>query len=318
MRPDKTHGRDCANGAPSAAFVTAADLRTRGETYIKWRCGHRFAGPVNRCAEPDNMSAAIKSQDPDDFQDVPGFLSAMAMSMAKGEVIEPHSHPRGQLVFAVSGVIEATVGDRYWTVPPQRGLWIPPGVEHGSQARTDLSMRNVYVRVEDAEIELPATPTLFPVTPLLRELIVRAAELPIEDGATGASAQIVSLILNELRFVDPGGFSMRQLDEARLRRIEAELRRNPGDTRTIEEWADLAGMSARTLTRRIKSDTGLSFASWRLQIRLNEAIGRIVDGEPIAVIAYSLGYETSGSFSRMFRRVMGLSPTELRTNFNGG
>ena len=38
---------------------------------------------------------------------------------------------------------------------------------------------------------------------------------------------------------------------------------------------------------------------------------KLVAGEPITSIALSLGYETIGSFSRMFKRTMGVSPSEL-------
>jgi len=31
-------------------------------------------------------------------------------------------------------------------VPPQRAVWLPPGVEHGIRVVSDLQMRNIYLR----------------------------------------------------------------------------------------------------------------------------------------------------------------------------
>jgi AraC-like DNA-binding protein len=36
-----------------------------------------------------------------------------------------------------------------------------------------------------------------------------------------------------------------------------------------------------------------------------------VNGEAVTAVAMSLGYDNAGSFSRMFKRAMGASPSEL-------
>jgi AraC-like DNA-binding protein len=134
---------------------------------------------------------------------------------------------------------------------------------------------------------------------------------PIEEKLVGAAASLVDLLFNELRFLPPEDFSTPRLSDPRLRRIEDGLRRDPGDTRSTEDWARLAQMSSRTLSRRIHEETSMSFADWRQQLRLNEAVVRLVEGESVTSVALSLGYENVGSFSRMFKRVMSISPSEL-------
>jgi AraC-like DNA-binding protein len=208
--------------------------------------------------------------------------------------------------------MEISTSGRHWLIPPHRALWLPPETEHKARpARTPVELRTVYVRVADVSIQLPLVPTLVYVTPLLRELIVRATDLPIEDGISGAAVHIVELIFSELHFVPPGEFDMPRVTDTRLVRIEQQLRQDPGDTRGVERWAALGNMSSRTLGRRLKAETGLSFAAWRRQIRLAEAVIRLVECESITSIALSLGYENIGSFSRMFKRAMGITPSEL-------
>ncbi|CAN7660140.1 helix-turn-helix transcriptional regulator [Caballeronia sp. LjRoot34] len=257
------------------------------------------------------MAIVKKSSNPDDFQDVPGFVAAMSMTYASGAIQARHAHKRAQLLFAVSGVMWVSTSERHWLLPPQRALWIPPNTEHEMRARTDVELRNLYVRMDNPPIPLPHTPTLIYVTPLLRELVVRAVELPIEEGVAGAAAQIVALIFSELQFLPSGEFDLPRVHDPRLVKVEEGFKKDLGDPRGIEEWAALGNMSSRTLGRKLKAETGLSFAAWRQQIRLTEAVVRLVKGEAVTSVALTLGYENTGSFSRMFKKTMGISPSEL-------
>lgn len=254
-----------------------------------------------------------KSQNREDFQDVPGYVAAMARHFPRGYVNPQHAHKRGQLIYAISGVMEVSTIDHHWLLPPQRALWMPPQVKHEMRSRTDVELRTLFVRVPDVEQPLPEVPALVYVTPLLRELILRAVDLPVENGASGVAAQVLSLIFCEMRFVPPTEFYMPRVSDPRLVRVEDALRHEPGSHEGVEHWASLANMSLRTFARRIKDETGLSFTDWRQQIRLTEAVVGLVGGEPVTTVALSLGYENTGSFSRMFKRVMGISPSELST-----
>jgi len=76
--------------------------------------------------------------------------------------------------------------------------------------------------------------------------------------------------------------------------------------------AEVIDVSERTLARRL-SACGLTFGGLVDQVRfevakrlLQEPDARIVD------VARSVGFESQGNFTRMFRRVAGLSPTQFR------
>jgi AraC-like DNA-binding protein/quercetin dioxygenase-like cupin family protein len=272
----------------------------------------RGAVDANLCAQSANYAMTIhNAEDHEALQDVPGYISGAHMVFEKGSTTPSHTHRRGQLIFASSGVMECTTHDGRWLIPPQLALWMPGGIEHVMHARTEVNLRTLWIRVDDAPVHLPDGPTLIYVTPLLRELILRALEMPIGDALTGSAAHVVALILYELEFSRIGNFHVPRVAHARLRRVEEALRLDPGDTRDIPAWADLANMSPRTFARHLSAEVGMSFADWRQQIRLTEATVRLVSGEPIGSIAVSLGYENIGSFSRMFKRAMGASPSEF-------
>lgn len=70
-------------------------------------------------------------------------------------------------------------------------------------------------------------------------------------------------------------------------------------------------VSEASETLHLKRETGLSFAAWCERIRLTEAVMRLAHGESVTSVALLLGYENTGSLSRMFKRLMGIGPGEL-------
>jgi AraC-like DNA-binding protein len=91
-------------------------------------------------------------------------------------------------------------------------------------------------------------------------------------------------------------------------KITDALAMDLADNRRLEEWADWAGIGARTMSRRFVAETGLTFAQWRQQARLLRALEKIADGVPVTTIALDLGYDNVSAFIDMFRRAMGTTP----------
>ena len=87
------------------------------------------------------------------------------------------------------------------------------------------------------------------------------------------------------------------------------LYENPGDTRSLDEWCQVVGASARTLTRLFLKETGMTFSAWRQQLCLIRALEMMEDGQSVTKIAFALGYGSTSSFSTMFTRAMGEPPT---------
>ena len=55
-----------------------------------------------------------RSTNADDYQDVPRPLAAMSKTFASGHEIEPHHHPRDQLVYSVTGVMRVRTKTEAW------------------------------------------------------------------------------------------------------------------------------------------------------------------------------------------------------------
>lgn len=248
-----------------------------------------------------------RSTNPDDYQRVPNAVVAMPKDFAPGFEIAPHSHYRAQLIYATAGTMRVATADGVWVVPPQRAVWMPSGVRHGIVMQGAVTMRTLYLKPDTAAFMPPACHVL-PVSPLLRELIVRATELPVRYDEAGPGGHIVALILAELRGLQSLPLQLPMPRDRRLVGICQALLDAPGDQRPLEAWAHTVNVSARTLARRFHSETGLSFGAWRQQARVLEAMGRLGGGQPVTQVALDLGYESVSAFSAMFRRAAGVSP----------
>ena len=243
-----------------------------------------------------------------DYQRVPHAVAAMPKDFAAGFTVQPHRHERAQLIYDTAGTMRVSTDDGVWVVPPQRALWMPAGVDHSIGMLSDLTMRTLYLR-DDAAASMPQACRVLAVTPLLRELIVRATELPVQYDESGPAGHVVALILTELHGLQSLPLQLPMPSDPRLRTLCRTLLDSPGDPRTLEEWAQTSNASARTLARRFQSETGLSFGAWRQQARVLEARGRLGSGAPVTPVALDLGYDSVSAFSAMFHRATGAPPS---------
>ncbi len=246
-----------------------------------------------------------------DFMAVPRPVVALATDLRPAHEIDWHSHPRFQLVYAARGVMTVDTQDATWVVPPQRAVWMPPKIQHRLKASGAVELRSLYVR-PDAAARMPKTCEVLQVTPLLRELIIRATELPHEYDVRGAAGRVMQLLLDELASLQRLPYHLPMPKTQPLGPICRRLLEVPSDRATLPELAD--GLSTRTLARHFRRETGMSFAEWRRRARLLRALGWIAEGRPILEVAIELGYESPSAFSAMFRRELGAPPSNFRVS----
>jgi AraC-like DNA-binding protein len=243
----------------------------------------------------------------------PGLIVARARECPADHVIDWHTHRRAQLLYAAEGVMRVTSTSGVWVVPPQRAVWIPPGIEHHVRAQgAPLSLRSLYIR-PDALDRLPSVCCVVTVSRLLRELILEAIELPDDPPPNSAAARLVQVLLDRIEGLPIAPLHLPNPEDARLRRIADALLDDPADARTLKEWAHELAASERTLARRFQRETGMTFGHWRQQVRLLAALGRLAAGDSVTTVAMDLGYASQSAFIAMFRRALGKTPARYFT-----
>lgn len=225
----------------------------------------------------------------------------------KGHHIAPHWHGRAQFVFAVAGTMRVRTARHAWIVPPSRALWVPAHTVHEIQMHGIVDMHSLYLD-EMAGTGMPVSCAVLDVTPLLRELVVRAAALPSTYDERGEDGLLMQLLITEIRRLPHCALDLPLPESADLTQLCERILADLSTRRPCDFDAGELNISTRTLYRRFLREAGISFARWKQQARLLESIRRLAEGTPVTTVAVDLGYESPGAFSTMFRRALGIAP----------
>ncbi|MFS8046100.1 AraC family transcriptional regulator [Rhizobium sp. BR 314] len=246
----------------------------------------------------------------DPFIDVERPLVALGNEYKDGHRVEPHQHRRAQLLYGYSGVVLATTPNGTLVMPPERGMWIPPGITHSVRMLGDVSMRSIYIEPQAIDT-IPDHCQVVEISPLLRALIAEAVDIPVEYDRTDRSGALMALLLHELARLKPLPLSLPLPRSPVLVQRCQDFLLHPTAHDTIDHWARDLSMSRRAFTRMFRLETGLSFVEWRQQACLHAALPRLVAGTPVTTIALDLGYRNPAAFTSMFKRAFGYAPREI-------
>ena len=250
------------------------------------------------------LSAALVFDDADTR-----LVVARRGAQDEARVTAAHRHGRGQLFGADTGLV--TVGTRHgqWVVPATHAVWVPPHEEHAMRSHGPFSGWSLYV-AESACAALPAQARTLKTSALLRAAVDRAAswpDAPLDETQT----RLAGVVLDEIAASRDDGFGLPMPLDARLLRVTRQLAATPGDRRSLDEWAALAAVSPRTLSRRFVEETGFSFSQWRQRARLMRAVELLVADQAVTTVALDMGYEDVSAFIAAFRRMFGVTPARF-------
>jgi AraC-like DNA-binding protein/quercetin dioxygenase-like cupin family protein len=238
--------------------------------------------------------------------DEPHFLvRTLAADFADGDAVAPHAHSWGQLIYAAAGVVTVWTEQGVWVVPPYWAIWAPAGVEHSLRFTGSASLRTLYVR---PDISVASRSTVVTVSPLLRELILRAVRERMLDARDRLHRALVDLIVHECSpsSVPPLELSLPYSD--RLRRVAEHLASRSSERVSHATLARRFGVGARTLERGFVAETGLSLGQWRRQARFMEALRQLGAGSSVKRAAMEAGYRTPSAFVAAFRSSFKITP----------
>jgi AraC family transcriptional regulator of arabinose operon len=242
------------------------------------------------------------------FDPRPGVsIATLAWDYPAGYLVAEHAHGSDQLIYATSGVMQLSVGQSFWTIPPHFALWIPARTAHQIRMPAPVAMRTLYLRRRLAP-GLPGSCAVLHVTPLLRELIlesVRTGRLTNRDREHRA---LRDLLVSQLRAATsiPAGVTLPR--DPRALAVAQSLMSNPARGTAMHALCLRAGASVRTIERAFKREVGMDFESWRRQVRLMKGIELLVGGRSVKEVAYEVGYRQSSAFVQLFRKTMGTTP----------
>ncbi|MFL9922718.1 helix-turn-helix transcriptional regulator [Herbaspirillum lusitanum] len=242
--------------------------------------------------------------------------AALAIDYPHGHVIEAHRHAYAQLLYAIEGVLTVETADGRWVVPPTRGVWLQPEVDHQVRMRGDVKMRTVFVNAGPVGASpgwpgLPQQSCVLEIHPLLRELIVAAVGIGPELEADSRDWHLLRLLVHELRSVPVLPLYLPLPADAGLRAICSTLMAQPDEPTTVGMHAAQLGIATRTFHRMFLRQTGMRFGHWRQQARLLLALEQLARGDKVIDVALAHGYNSQSAFTAMFRRHFGIVPSRF-------
>jgi AraC-like DNA-binding protein len=213
---------------------------------------------------------------------------------------------------------------------PPRPWQVLPALRHGGGgAKTSIACGHLYSDDLHLSPVLKAMPELIVVRPgraALREWLMANVRFALAETEARAGARDVLMQrLPELLFLkclddyarqhgpECAGWLAAAADPI-VGRALAVLHREPSKQWTLEKLARSSAASRSVLDERFRRLLGCApmryLASWRLQL----AARRLrTSNESVGTIAEKIGYDTVASFSRAFKRHVGVSPQRWRS-----
>jgi len=237
-------------------------------------------------------------------------LTSAVQNFADGALVTDPNCDRSRLIFPATGVLLASGEDGHWVVSSSCALWLAGGGRrHHIRALGSVRMKSFVFEAHDS-LELPGRSCMLHVTPLLREVMRSLARYGEEPPASRKVALLRELLLEKIIDRPSVPIELPEPRDRRLAAICAHIQLHPDDATTLAQFAAEMGCSERTLHRLFLQETGLSFTIWRHHAKLRLALEWLEQGRSILDIALDLGYQNQGAFTAMFRKYLGVAPSQ--------
>ena len=105
-------------------------------------------------------------------------------------------------------------------------------------------------------------------------------------------------------------------ESKRILKVKTYIDEHYKDEMSLEQLANLVGMTPTAFSRYFKQRTGKNFSEYIVDIRLGHAARQLVDTtDSVSEICWMTGFNTLSNFKRLFRKRKGCNPTEFREKY---
>lgn len=100
----------------------------------------------------------------------------------------------------------------------------------------------------------------------------------------------------------------------RVREVALLMQHSLKSHRTIAQWAERVKLPEKRLKKAFKEVYGMGLYTYLRDQRMEKAKIMLLDDRPIKAIIAAVGYKSEGNFSKAFRKVTGVLPSEWKQN----
>ena len=191
-------------------------------------------------------------------------------------------------------------------------------IQIGGHVRLDPVTGNLLSDVLPSLIHVKASAPQAAVLKWLLDQMVQegVADLPGSGLALSQIAQLMFVQLLRAHLSGPTPLAagwLRALGDPRLALALHLMHADPGRAWHLEELASAVAMSRTTFASRFKAVAGVPPLTYLLNWRMRLAQRALREGgQPVAMLALSLGYTSESAFSNAFKRAIGVAPKRFR------
>lgn len=143
--------------------------------------------------------------------------------------------------------------------------------------------------------------------PLVHHYACQPGGYPVAD----ALARTIVLIAYEA--IQKGGVAATSEDNAMVKRILAYMQKNYRENISLEDMAEMVNVNSYHMAHVFKKITGYSLQQYMLRRRIGKAQCYLIYTKMnLTEIAGRVGYDDSNYFSRVFKKIVGMSPRSYR------
>ena len=240
-----------------------------------------------------------------------GFGTLHETRYPAGHVIPPHAHDDAKVSLLLAGSLEERVGKHAQQSGPLHVVVKPAGVEHSDLVGPDgarmFTIRFSAASLREHDLRAPEAYEWRLGGELVRSALDslaahRSGTPPSDEGPLGILAALESRAPATRSSPRPGW----------LGRARELLHGEFDRTQSVRAIAQRIGVHPVHFARVFRSAFRCSVVDYRHRLRIQRATGMIQEGLPFASIAQGLGFADQPHFSRVFKRMTGVTPGHWR------
>ena len=238
--------------------------------------------------------------------------------------VKEHQHSAFQWYCVIYGTVDTVVDGTTYALNPEESILIPPGAVRAPHCR-DQAPGYVNVVFENYRLNLAGlVKRVVPAPPELRpDLFSLVTELrrPGPNTTDLVEALLVRLLIGLNRTISEEEDNTLKAGEALntasqkeiVDRVEAYMQRNLHQNLSRQDLGEVVHLSPTHLARIFHQTTGKTLTGRLREMRIQHAQRLLLDSTlSIGEIGFQVGYSSFSHFSKAFKDLTGVSPSEYR------
>lgn len=233
---------------------------------------------------------------------------------------EIHYHDKAQLISPEMGTVYLYSEKGSFCVPAGHYAYISSCVNHKLVSRSpDLKLKTIFLDMCDEHyVSDWGAIAIFPPSSLLDNLLAFGKQHWFDDSNHNLKVSGLSYLKQVLPHIltDPLKLYIQPPQSEALLGVAEYVSNSLNENITISSISSFANIPERTLSRLFKKDTGMTIFQFIKLRRMQMALELMEDASlNINEIVYCIGYESTSTFSNLFKELIGTSPQKYRKDF---